>query len=150
MKRSIIETALGAIVLFTAGFFLVSSYSKANVGSPNGYDLSIDFAGVGSLQAGDDVKISGVKVGSVTALDLNPETYLAKVSISVDSKVQLPYDTAATISSESLLGGNYLALEPGADDIMLEPGDRIEFSQAPQSLEQLLGKFIFSVQDSKE
>ncbi|MDB2682865.1 outer membrane lipid asymmetry maintenance protein MlaD [Alphaproteobacteria bacterium] len=153
MKRSIIETVLGAVVLFTAGFFLVSSYSKANVGDPGGYDLVADFSGIGGLGVGDDVQISGVKVGTVKSVTLNEETYLARVTMSVNSKVKLPYDTAALISSESLLGGRYLSLEPGSEEEMLEPGDRVQFTQAPQNLEQLLGQFIFSMQtedDKKE
>lgn len=146
MKRSVIETVLGAVVLLVAGFFLAFSYDTANVGSVDGYRVSADFSGIGGLKAGDDVQISGVKVGSVTEVELDPETYLARVHLSIDSGVKLPLDTAALISSESLLGGRYLALEPGGEEDMLEAGDVIEFTQAPQNLEQLLGQFIFSMQ----
>ena len=146
MKRSIIETALGAVVLLVAVFFLISSYSTANVGTPGGYEVTADFAGIGGLGVGDDVQISGVKVGTVQEVELDSETYLARVTINVDDDIELPADTAALISSESLLGGRYLSLEPGGDEEILEPGDRIEFTQAPQNLEQLLGQFIFSMQ----
>lgn len=146
MKRSVIETILGAVVLFTAAFFLVSSYSSANVSGGSGYELVADFSGIGGLGVGDDVQISGVKVGAVSEIELDEETYLARVTINIDGGVELPIDTAALISSESLLGGRYLSLEPGGDDLMLESGDKIEFTQAPQNLEQLLGQFIFSMQ----
>ncbi len=146
MKRSVIETFLGAIVLIAAAFFLVFSYNTANVGAVSGYEIHADFSGIGGLKAGDDVQISGVKVGSVSSVELVPESYLARVRMSIDSGIELPLDTAALISSESLLGGRYLALEPGADEDFLEPGDRVEFTQAPQNLEQLLGQFIFSMQ----
>ena len=89
-------------------------------------------------------------VGSVTGVDIDPETYLARVSLSVDPKYKLPLDTAAIISSQSLLGGKYLSLEPGADEDYLEDGDRIEYTQAPQNLEQLLGQFIFSMSGQKD
>ncbi len=146
MKRSIIETVLGAVVLFTAASFLVSSYSKANVGAPNGYNIVANFSGIGGLKAGDDVQISGVKVGTVKSVELNQDNYLARVTVTVDNKIKLPIDTAALISSESLLGGRYLSLEPGADEEMLEADGQIQFTQAPQNLEQLLGQFIFSMQ----
>ena len=114
MKRSAIETLLGAFVLAVAGFFLVFSYRTANIGSANGYTITADFSGIGGLKPGDDVVISGVKIGSVTEVDLAPDTFLARVSMDVPNNVKLPVDTAAIISSESLLGGRYLALQPGA------------------------------------
>jgi phospholipid/cholesterol/gamma-HCH transport system substrate-binding protein len=152
MKRSVIETILGALVLAVAAFFLTYSYKTANVGSVDGYEISADFAGTGGLKIGDDVVISGVKVGSVTSVTLAPDTFLARVKMNVASHVQLPTDTSALISSESIMGGRYLALEPGADDDIIAPGGKIEYTQAPQNLEQLLGKFIFSMQkdDNKD
>jgi phospholipid/cholesterol/gamma-HCH transport system substrate-binding protein len=152
MTRSMIETLLGALVLVVAGYFLFFSYTTADVGGSgaDGYNIYADFAGVGGLKAGDPVQISGVKVGKVSAVELAPETYLARVHIALNSKVQLPADTAALISSESLLGGRYLSLEPGADEEMLKPGSRIQYTQAPQNLEQLLGQFIFSMQGDKK
>ncbi len=152
MKRSVIETVLGAVVLFVAGFFLVFSYKTANVSKVSGYEVTADFSGIGGLSVGDDVQISGVKIGSVTDVSLDPETYLARVRMSIKPEIKLPEDTAALISSESLLGGRYLALEPGASEEMISSGGRVPYTQAPQNLEQLLGQFIFSMQgdDSQE
>ncbi len=146
MKRSIIETILGAVVLFAALFFLFFSYGKANVSSVDGYSISANFSGIGGLAVGDDVRVSGVKVGTVHSVDLDPATYLARVTMSVEPHIELPRDTAALISSESLLGGKYMALEPGASEDMLINGGVIQYTQAPQNLEQLLGQFIFSMQ----
>lgn len=148
MKHSVIETVLGALVLFVATFFLIFSYRTANVSTVSGYDLVADFSGIGGLKAGDDVQVSGVKIGSVSKVELDPETYLARVTMTVEPGVRLPDDTAALISSESLLGGRYLALEPGGSEDMLKPGSRIPYTQSPQNLEQLLGQFIFSMQGS--
>lgn len=150
MKRSVVETILGAVVLAVAGLFLAFSYKQANIGSPDGYHVTADFSGTGGLNIGDDVMISGVKVGQVTAINLVPENYQARVHMSLDQNVKLPSDTGAIISSESIMGGRYLALEPGAEEDMIPDGGRVQFTQAPQNLEQLLGKFIFSVQDSKK
>lgn len=145
MKRSVVETLLGAIVIVAAIIFLSYSYRVGDVSTPDGYKVVADFSGTGGLQIGDEVQISGVKVGSVTAIELLPDSYLARVHMSVKSGIDLPSDTAAFISSESLMGGKYLQIEPGADEDMLEEGGRIEFTQAPQNLEQLLGQFIFSM-----
>lgn len=151
MKRSVVETVLGAVVLILALVFLVFSYSTANVGDVSGYNISANFSGIGGLKVGDSVQISGVKVGQVAKVELDPKTYLAKVTMSLDSEVKLPEDTAALISSESLLGGRYMALEPGSmEDSMIPDGGQIQFTQAPQNLEQLLGQFIFSMQGDKK
>lgn len=150
MKRSLVETALGAVVILVAVAFLMFSIDTANVGKVSGYELNARFSGIGGLAVGDDVLISGVKVGSVSAVTLDPETFLAKVSMNIKDDVKVPTDTAALISSESLLGGRYLALEPGADDEVMKPGTTVEFTQAPQNLEQLLGQFIFSMQGDKK
>jgi len=147
MKRSIVETALGAVVIIGAGVFLAFSYKTANISAgAGGYEITANFSGIGGLMPGDDVQISGVKVGTVSAVDLDQTTFLARVHMQVDSALKLPVDTAALISSESLMGGKYLALEPGADEEILPAGGVIQFTQAPQNLEQLLGQFIFSMQ----
>jgi phospholipid/cholesterol/gamma-HCH transport system substrate-binding protein len=150
MKRNAIETVLGAVVLAVALTFFFYSYSTANVKAVDGYELSANFSGIGGLAVGDDVEISGVKVGNVSKVELDSATYLAKVTITVANDIKLPEDTAALISSKSLLGGRYLSLEPGAAEEYLESGARIEYTQAPQNLEQLLGQFIFSMNDSKD
>lgn len=148
MKRNIVETALGAVIIVIAAVFLIFSYQTANVGSAGGYTLTANFSGIGGLGIGDDVVISGVKVGSVSKIDLDPQSYLAKVFMDIDETIKVPDDTAALISSESLLGGRFMALEPGASEEMLEDGGEILYTQAPQNLEQLLGQFIFSMQDA--
>lgn len=149
MKRSVTETILGAVVILVAAIFLVYSYKTANVAATDGYPVSADFSTVGGLKVGDNVQISGVKVGSITSVEIMPDTYLARVHLNIGSQYRLPVDTAALISSESLLGGLYMSLEPGAEDDIIQPGGHIQFTQAPQNLEQLLGQFIFSLQDEK-
>ena len=150
MKRNVIETVLGAVVLGVAGLFLAFSYSSAGVGSTDGYEVRARFSGIGGLGVGDKVVISGVKVGEVSRIALDDETYLADVFLNIDNHYELPEDTAAFISSESLLGGLYMQLEPGAEEDMIEDGGLIEYTQAPQNLEQLLGQFIFNMQGKEE
>lgn len=146
MKRNVIETVLGAVVLLVAVVFLGFSYSAASVGSMDGYTVTADFTGTGGLNIGDSVQISGVKVGTIAKIELKPEDYQARVTINLKDGLKLPDDTSAFISSESLLGGKYMELQPGASEDMLENGGHILYTQAPQNLEQLLGKFIFSME----
>ena len=149
MKRNVVETALGAVVLAVAILFLAYSYSSANIGSSNGYEVKARFSSIGALSVGDKVVISGVKVGSVSRIELDKERYLAEVYLDIGNEYKLPEDTAAFISSESLMGGLYMQLEPGASEDMIADGGVIEYTQAPQNLEQLLGQFIFSLGDDK-
>lgn len=150
MKRNVIETVLGGVVLLTAGVFLTFSYQTADVGSGSGYNVTADFSSIGGLSIGDPVQVSGVKVGTVTDITLLDDSYLARVTVDLDPKIKLPSDTVALISSQSLLGGRYLSLEPGAEEDMIKSGGRIQYTQAPQNLEQLLGQFIFSMKDAKD
>lgn len=150
MKRNMIETVLGAVVLAVAVLFLAFSYSSANMGSTDGYEIRTRFSGIGGLGVGDKVVVSGVKVGQVSKIALDQKTFLADVYLDIDKKYKFPEDTAAFISSESLLGGLYMQLEPGASEDMIEDGGIIEYTQAPQNLEQLLGQFIFSLQGKDE
>ncbi|HPQ51280.1 MAG TPA: outer membrane lipid asymmetry maintenance protein MlaD [Alphaproteobacteria bacterium] len=146
MSRSVVETVLGAFVLIGALVFLIFSYSEGDAGSVTGYKISANFSGIGGLKVGDEIQVSGVKVGQVAKIELDPEQYLARVTMEIDDSIPLPDDTVALISSQSLLGGKYLALEPGGSPDMLEEGGEILYTQAPQNLEELLGKFIFSMQ----
>jgi phospholipid/cholesterol/gamma-HCH transport system substrate-binding protein len=152
MKRNVIETVLGAIVLLVAIVFLGFSYNSANIHSSidGGYKITADFSGTGGLAIGDAVQISGVRVGSVNKIELKPDDYRARVTMDIDSKVKLPDDSAAFISSESLLGGKYMELQPGGSEDYLENNGHIDYTQAPQNLEQLLGKFIFSMDNGKK
>lgn len=147
MKRSLVETILGVVVLLAAGSFLLYSIKTADIANTDGYKVYADFSSIGGLKPGDLVQISGVKVGTISKVELMPETYLARVHLSIRSEYKIPTDTAAMITSEGLLGGQYMALEPGADEEMITPGGVIQYTQAPQNLEQLLGQFIFSMQD---
>lgn len=146
MSRNVIETVMGAVVLAVAAFFLVFAYSSVSVGRVEGYEVVARFASVSGLQTGSDVRISGVKVGSVVSQGLDPVTYLAEIRMSIDPSIELPTDTAAVIASESLLGGKYMSLSPGGAAEMIPPGGAIQFTQSTPGIEQLLGQVIYSLQ----
>ena len=91
-----------------------------------------------------DVRIGGVKVGSVVAEQLDPKTFLATVKMTISPEYKLPDDTVAEIISSSLLGDKYMSLVPGGSDKDIPPGGQIKYTQAPVSLENLIGQMIFS------
>ena len=104
--------------------------------------LTASFRSVEGIRPGSDVRLAGVKVGSITALTLNPETYYADAVVEVDARLKLPVDSAIVISSEGLLGGNYVELMPGGAEEILAPGDEIEDTQGAVSLLTLLMKWV--------
>lgn len=144
MQSSIIETLTGAAVIVIAAAFLFFAYSSTGAGGTSGYDLTIDFDRVDGLAPGADVRLSGIKIGSVTDQVLDAETYLARITISVDPSVALPEDTSAKITSEGLLGGAYVSLTPGGSETLLEDGDEIMFAQGSVDLIGLVSQAVFS------
>lgn len=144
MRRNLIETVLGGVVLLVAGLFLVFAYSNASLRTVSGYELLAKFDRVDGLNQGSDVKVSGIKVGTITGQSIDPQSYLAVVRFSVDPRIKLPIDSAAEVVSEGLLGSKYLSLVPGADAKSLQPGQEIRFTQSPVNLESLIGQLIFS------
>jgi phospholipid/cholesterol/gamma-HCH transport system substrate-binding protein len=144
MQRNAIEPILGALVLVAAVAFLVFAYNRAGNRTFGGYPLTARFSSVDGLETGGDIRIGGVKVGQVSAITIDPATYLAQVSLNVAPNVKLPTDTVASIASDGLLGGKYVGLLPGSSDDMLKPGARITRTEASVSLENLIGQFIYS------
>jgi phospholipid/cholesterol/gamma-HCH transport system substrate-binding protein len=143
--RNPIEVLTGIVVLIVAIGFLGYAISNAGTGpSGGGYPLYASFDNIAGLNVGSDVRVAGVKVGSVQAETIDPKTYLARVTLDVRQGIQLPKDSSISVSSESLLGGVYLAISPGGDEQMLKPGDSFTAAQGAISLQDLLGKFIFS------
>ena len=144
MQRNMLETVMGAIVLLTAIGFMSLAYEAANLSGTSGYELEAEFGATGGLSIGDDVRISGIKVGRVIRQDLDPVTYAARIVMSLDDRILVPADSSARITAASLLGGNYLELIPGADEEMMQPGEVIYDTRDPVSLTDLLGKAVFS------
>jgi phospholipid/cholesterol/gamma-HCH transport system substrate-binding protein len=144
MSRNLLETLLGAVVLIVAIGFLAFAYSSSQIQESGGYELMARFDKVDGLEQGSDVRISGIKVGTVLDQTLDPETYRAEVRFSLREDVRLPADTSAAVVSNGLLGGKYLALVPGGDIEMLEAGDEVTLTQSAVNLEDLIGHMIFS------
>jgi len=149
MGRSVFETVLGAVVLGIAALFLSFAYTTSNVQKVEGYKVSANFPMVDGIKDGTDVKLNGVKVGSILGMNLitdsGPNEFLVTVTMSIMPGVELPTDTVAMIASESLLGGKYMSLEPGVDESMIKTdgSGRITHTQAPMRLDDLIGQLIY-------
>jgi phospholipid/cholesterol/gamma-HCH transport system substrate-binding protein len=144
MTGNVIETVMGAVVLVVAAFFLFFAYTTSQVRAVQGYQVTAQFERIGALRDGSDVRIAGVKVGSVVSESLEPKTFLATVKMSIDPAYKLPDDTVAEIVSNGLLGDQYMSLVPGGEEQTIPPGGQIKYTQSPVSLENLIGQMIFS------
>lgn len=138
------EVVVGAAVVAAAVGFIVYAVQFSGVEGPRSdqYLLTASFRSVEGVSVGTDVRLAGVKVGTVTALELNPQTFRADTTFAVDGDLQLPEDTAVAIASEGLLGGNFVELLPGGSPFNLEPGAEIIDTQSSVSLVQLLLRFV--------
>ena len=143
MSKNPIEAILGAVVLLAAAFFLAFAYTTSGLLPVEGYPIRALFAKVGGLQAGADVRVSGIKVGTVTAQTLDPVTFEAVVHMVIKPDVPLPRDTVAAIASEGLLGGKYVRLEPGRAVERLAAGDVVAKTKDFKSLEEMVSEIIF-------
>ena len=150
MRGNVIETVLGAVVLVVAALFLFFAYKTSQLRTVSGYELNAEFTRIDGIRQGSDVRISGIKIGSVTAEQLDPKTFLATVRMSIDPTVQLPDDTVAEIVSSGLLGDKYMSLVPGGSDKVIPAGGKIKYTQASISLESLIGQTIFSPPGGKK
>jgi phospholipid/cholesterol/gamma-HCH transport system substrate-binding protein len=149
--RSFTEVAAGGVVLLVALSFLVFAVTNSGRGGIAGptVTLSAKFDRIDGLAPGADVRIAGVKVGSVTGQRIDPQTFLAVLTMRVDGSLRLPDDSSAEIASEGLLGGRFVAIVPGGSDRILPDGGQITITQSAISLESLLGRFIFSMTEGQ-
>ena len=143
MTESKTEIFVGGVVLAVAIGFLV--YAGQTTGMTRGaeeYRLNASFRSIDGISIGTDVRLAGVKVGRVTDIRLDPDTYRARTVFSVEEGIEVPDDSAVSISSEGLLGGNYVEIQPGGSPFYLAAGDEIEFTQSSVGLISLLTKFV--------
>ncbi|QDH16950.1 outer membrane lipid asymmetry maintenance protein MlaD [Swingsia samuiensis] len=143
-----LELLAGLVVLALLGGLLVLAMVGHHRGSDGGYPVKASFSQIDGLTVGSDVRLAGITVGHVDSEKVDPKTFQAQVTFTLNPSVKLPTDSAAIITSDSLLGGKYIALSPGGADATVKSGGVITETQGSISLEQLLSKFIFSVTDS--
>ncbi len=143
MAENLSEVIAGGAVLAAAiGFLVFAGQTTGYTGNTGSYPLIASFRSVDGVTVGTDVRLAGVKVGTVTQLQLNPQTYFADATISLREDVLLPDDSTILISAEGLLGGNFVELQPGGSPETLAPGAEIEDTQGAVSVISLLMKFV--------
>jgi len=143
MGAKSLETLVGAAVVIVAAFFFVFAYNKADVAGVKGYSVRAEFNSIGGLKSGDDVRIAGIKVGTVTGMELDPDWYSAIVSMNIDDSISLSQDTFVTISSESLLGGNYVSMQPGGSADLAEKNYVFQHTQGAVDLMDVISRAMF-------
>ena len=137
------ETLIGAAVVAVAVAVLAIFYLFGHAGPGAGYEINARLSKVDGLGIGTEVRLAGIKVGSVTALDLDPKTYLVTVHMRVQDGIKVPTDSSLMINSAGLLGTPYLSITPGGDDAMIAAGGVIENTQSVNAndIMSLVGRF---------
>lgn len=152
MQNSMKEFWVGLFVLLGFAAIAALSLRVGNLGSSNageGYTITAKFENIGGLTSKAPVRMSGVTIGRVLSIVIDPEDYRAQVSMQISAEHDnLPIDTSAAILTAGLLGSQYVGLEPGGDDDYLEEGDEVEFTQSAMVLEKLIGQFFLNQTES--
>lgn len=148
MRKKPVETIMGLVVLVIALLFLGFAYNVTDLQVVEGYSVNAEFTKVGGLSIGSDVRINGIKVGTVTAQDLNNEDYTVRVTFSIASNVKLPKDSVATIVSDGLMGNKFVKIEPGKAKEYLADGDTFAKTKNFKTIEDMVGEIIYMVTGS--
>lgn len=138
-----LEILAGAAVIVVALGFAVYAGRDTGLSSQAGsYALTASFRSIEGVAVGADVKLAGVKIGTIAALDLNPQSYMADATIMIDKTIEIPTDSIISVSQDGLLGGKYVEILPGGMPDVLAPGEEIENTQDAVNLLNLLNKFV--------
>jgi phospholipid/cholesterol/gamma-HCH transport system substrate-binding protein len=150
-QNNIAETIIGAVVILVALAFLAFAYLRTGSGSLSGYEVNAHLSKVDGLGVGTDVRLAGIKIGSVSGMDLDPKTYVVTVHLNIRDDIKLPTDSSMLITSSGILGSSYLSITPGGDDKNIAAGGFIENTQSANSadLMSLAGRFIGGDSGSK-
>ena len=150
MQKNMVEAIMGAVVLLVAGVFVSFAFNTAQVKIADGYIVKASFYKIGGLQKGNDVRMRGIKVGTVLDRYLDPTTFDAVVEMSIDSNIRIPQDTLASISSEGIMGGKYVQLDPGQASESIQANGVISKTHDYRSLEDQVGEIIFLASGGEE
>jgi phospholipid/cholesterol/gamma-HCH transport system substrate-binding protein len=149
----VMEIAVGAFIVAGLAALLMLALKVSNLtgfNDPKGYQVSARFDNIGSLKVRAPVSLSGVRIGRVAGIDIDPITFQAVVRMSLDPAYPLPEDSSASIFTSGLLGEQYIGIEPGGADDNLANGDEIKLTQSALVLERLIGQFLFQVAEGNE
>lgn len=145
-NRKTVETWVGLFVAAGLVALAILAFRIGNLTTvevTDGYRLEARFENIGSLKVRSAVSLAGVRIGRVSEIQVDPETYQARVVMTIDGRYRnLPADTGATILTAGLLGEQYVGLEPGGAEEYLKDGDRIKVTQSAMVLEKLIGRVL--------
>jgi phospholipid/cholesterol/gamma-HCH transport system substrate-binding protein len=142
MRNNTVETLIGAVVVIVAAAFLYFAYTSAGSGSVSGYEVLAKFSSADGISPGTDIRLHGIKVGTVSGLSLDPKTYEAVAHLSIRNDIQIPDDSAVKITSSGLLGSSYVAIQPGGSDKNIKPGGELTNTQGSVDLMSLIGRAV--------
>ena len=148
MNKRPVETIMGIVVVVVAAFFLYFAYNVSDLQVVKGYNVTARFLKVGGLNVGSDVRINGIKVGTVVGQHLDDKNFEAEVKMSLASDIKLPDDSTAIIVGDGLIGDKFIKIEPGKSTKYLGEGDVIANTKDFKTLEDLVGEIIFMVTDN--
>ena len=147
MQQRTLEVVVGMFMAAGLGALLVLALQVSNLGTAvgkDGYTVKANFDNIGQLKVRSAVKMAGVNIGQVTAIEIDPKSFAAIVSMRIDRHYdQIPKDTSAQVFTSGLLGEQYVALEAGGEEAFLKDGSTITLTQSALVLEQLIGQFMF-------
>ncbi|BDU59760.1 outer membrane lipid asymmetry maintenance protein MlaD [Candidatus Rickettsia kotlanii] len=143
MQQNIIETIIGFVVLIIALLFLIFAYKTcSSITSSKGYQVTAHFQSAEGIAVGSDVMISGIKIGSVKKITLDPNSFYASVYLNINDDVKIPKDSKAQVVTIGLLGGKYISIVPGNDDENLAANEEIKYTQSAINIESLINKIV--------
>lgn len=150
MKNAAVETLIGAaVIVIAAAFFLFAYQSSGKSNASGGYRLVAEFDNASGINVGTDVRMAGVKVGTVVGQSLNHENFQAAITMLIDPAVQLTEDVTAKVTAEGLLGSNFITLEQGGSDTKLTDGGMIQYTQGSVDIWSLISQAMFEKSGAK-
>jgi phospholipid/cholesterol/gamma-HCH transport system substrate-binding protein len=141
-NNNTVETLIGAIVVAVAAAFLFFAYTSTGSGSVSGYEVKASFSSADGIAPGTDVRLHGIKIGTVTALSLDPKTYYAMVHMNIANEYHVPDDSSVKITSSGFLGSSYLAVQPGGSTVMVANGGELTNTQGAVDVMGLIGRAV--------
>lgn len=142
LREHLVEALVGLLVVLLALWFVIYAWQRTGGELGDSIRVTALFPAANGVSVGTDVRIAGLKVGSVAAQRLDPQSYQAEVTLALDEDVRVPSDSSAAITSEGLLGGTYVALLPGGSETPLKDGDAIFDTQGSIDMMSLVGSLI--------
>lgn len=149
-QNNIAETIIGALVIAVAVGFLAFIATRTGTGSLSGYEVNARLPKVDGLGVGTDVRLAGIKIGTVTDLTLDPKTYLVTVHMNIREDIKIPADSSVLVTSAGFLGSQYLSITPGGEDKMMVAGGFFENAQGSIDVMNLVGRFASGASTSNE